>query len=116
MNVFRNKNLTENSKKLRREMTREEKRLWYDFLKNLPVTVHRQKIIGKYIVDFCIPKNSLVIELDGSQHYIRENRENDSERDSFLSEQGFTVLRYSNRQIKEKFREVCEDILNHLKK
>jgi very-short-patch-repair endonuclease len=113
MNELRNRNLTENSQKLRKEMTKEEKRLWYDFLKNLPVTVHRQKIIGKYIVDFCIPKNSLVIELDGSQHYIREN---DSERDSFLSEQGFTVLRYSNRQIKERFREVCDDILNHLKK
>jgi very-short-patch-repair endonuclease len=115
MNEFRNRSLTENSRRLRREMTAEEKHLWYDFLKDLPVTVHRQKIIGKYIVDFSIPKNGLIIELDGSQHYIRENHENDTERDFFLSEKGFTVLRYTNRQIKEKFREVCEDILNHLK-
>ena len=85
-------------------MTGEERRLWYDFLKNLPVTVHRQKIIGKYIVDFCIPKNSLIIELDGSQHYFRENHENDVERDSFLSKRGFTVLRYTNPTDKREFR------------
>ena len=97
-------------------MTGEERQLWYDFLKNLPETVRRQKIIGKYIVDFCIPKKGLIIELDGSQHYLCENHKNDTERDSFLSERGFRVLRYTNRQIKEKFREVCEDILNHLKK
>ena len=115
MNELRNKNLTENSKRLRREMTVEEKHLWYDFLKNLSVTVHRQKIIGRYIVDFYIPSSKIAIELDGSQHYSGENRKNDSERDKFLSGNGITVLRYTNRQVKEKFRNVCEDILNHLK-
>ena len=58
-------------------MTKEERHLWYDFLKQLPETVNRQKVIGKYIVDFYIPKSALIIELDGSQHYICENREND---------------------------------------
>ena len=115
MNKLQNKTLTENSKALRKEMTKEERHLWYDFLKQLPETVHRQKVIGKYIVDFCIPKNALIIELDGSQHYIHENHENDVERDEFLSKQGFLVLRYTNRQINENFRNVCEDILNHLK-
>ncbi len=95
-------------------MTDEEKHLWYDFLKGLSATVHRQKVIGRYIADFCIPKHRLVIELDGSQHYTRENRKNDSERDKFLSEQGFIVLRYTNRQIKENFQDVCKDILNHI--
>ena len=50
-------------------MTKEERHLWYDFLKNLPVMVHRQKIIGQYIADFYIAEKKIVIELDGSQHY-----------------------------------------------
>ena len=69
MNKTNNPNLTEYSKKLRREMTKEERHLWYDFLKPLPFTFHRQKVIGSYIVDFYCAKAKLVIELDGSQHY-----------------------------------------------
>ena len=60
-----NKNLVENAKSLRKEMTREEKHLWYDFLKKLPINVNRQKNIGNYIVDFYISSASAVIELDG---------------------------------------------------
>ena len=47
-------------------MTKEERHLWYDFLKKLPVTVNSQKVIGKYIVDFYIASSKLVVELDGS--------------------------------------------------
>ena len=47
-----NDGLLENSQNLRKNMTPEEKHLWYDFLKLLPVTVNRQKMIGNYIVDF----------------------------------------------------------------
>ncbi|MBQ5583241.1 MAG: DUF559 domain-containing protein, partial [Ruminiclostridium sp.] len=61
--------LRPNARNLRKEMTKEERRLWYDFLKGLPVTVHRQKVIGPYIVDFYIASSKTVIELDGSQHY-----------------------------------------------
>ena len=66
MNNAYNKKLTENAKALRKNMTKEERHLWYDFLKNLPIMIHRQKVIGNYIVDFYIAEAKLVIELDGS--------------------------------------------------
>ena len=91
-------------------MTKEEKRLWYDFLKGLPVTVHRQKMLGEYIVDFYCASAKLVIEVDGSQHYDDENELRDLRRDDYLRGLGLTVLRYSNRDINERFLYVCEDI------
>ncbi len=97
-------------------MTKEERHLWYDFLKSLPVTVHRQKVIGPYIVDFYIANAHLVIELDGSQHYEENGKTHDQARDAYLTAQGLTVLRYSNREINREFGNVCADILNHLKK
>ena len=66
-----NRKLVANAQKLRKNMTPEEKHLWYDFLKKLPVTVNRQKNIGNYIVDFYIPSARLVIELDGIQQIGR---------------------------------------------
>ena len=96
-------------------MTKRERHLWYDFLKTLPIMVHRQKVIGSYIVDFYIAKEKLVIELDGSQHYEAEGKQKDAARDAFLRSQGLTVLRYSNADVDRNFRSVCEDILNHLK-
>lgn len=114
MNTTSNSNLTPKAKALRKNMTKEEKHLWYDFLKNLPVTVNRQKVIGKYIVDFYIASSRIVIELDGSQHYQEEGIVKDMERDSFLNELGIKVLRYSNLDINKNFEEVCQDILNHL--
>ena len=102
------------SQRLRREMTKEERRLWYDFLKLLPLTVNRQKVIGKYIVDFYCSEAKLVIELDGSQHYFPKGMLKDSERDAYLTGLGLTVLRYGNLQVKRSFKEVCEDIFSHL--
>ena len=64
-----NPKLTENAKELRRNMTKEEKHLWYDFLKTYPVRFLRQKVIDDYIADFYCHKARLIIELDGSQHY-----------------------------------------------
>ncbi len=110
-----NKNLTKFSQKLRKDMTKEEKHLWYDFLCNLPVKFRRQKTIKKYIVDFYCYSAQLIIELDGSQHYENETQKRkDIERDNYLNELGFTVLRYSNYEIQTNFRGVCEDIYNHL--
>ena len=103
------------AQKLRREMTKEERHLWYDFLKSLPVTVNRQKPIGPYVVDFVCASANVVIELDGSQHYEAAGIASDAARDQYLSELGFRILRYSNRDINENFRGVCEDILKHLK-
>ena len=114
MNDHRNAKLTANSKTLRKNMTKEERHLWYDFLKPLPVTVHRQKPLGNYIVDFYIASSRLVIELDGSQHYDDPGRQKDTQRDQWLQNSGYTVLRYSNADINSRFNGVCQDILNHI--
>ena len=111
--TYRSK-LKEYSQNLRKNMTKEERHLWYDFLKLLPQTVNRQKVIGRYIVDFYCAEAKLVIELDGSQHYSEEGRQNDLERDSYFASQSLTVLRYTNLDIKQNFDGVCADILRHL--
>lgn len=109
-----NPTLTASARALRKNMTKEERHLWYEFLKGLPMMVHRQKVIGYYIVDFYIAEAKLVIELDGSQHYEPEGKRADAIRDADLCSLGLTVLRYSNADINQRFRDVCEDILNHL--
>ena len=114
MNQTNNPQLRGNAQKLRREMTKEERRLWYDFLKQLPVTVNRQKVIGRFIVDFYCASAKLVIELDGTQHYEDEGLEADRERDHALSRLGITVVRYSNEDVNRDFDGVCEDILRRL--
>ena len=115
MNEAHNKNLTANAKSLRRNMTKEERYLWYDFLKDLPVMVHRQKVFGNYIVDFYIASAKLVIELDGSQHFEEENKAADMQRDTYLQQQGLTVLRIPNNEVNRNFRGVCEEIYRRLK-
>ncbi len=114
MNNKKNHNLTEFSQDLRNNMTKEENHLWHDFLKKLPVTVNRQKVIGKYIVDFYCAEANIVIELDGSQHYNPEAKQKDRERDAYLESIGIKVLRYTNLDIKRRFRAVCDDIWNHV--
>lgn len=109
-----NKKLVKNAQFLRKNMTNEEKHLWYDFLKKLPFTVNRQKNIGNYIVDFYITKARIVIEIDGKQHETQENKESDRQRDLELMQIGIKVLRYTNLDINKNFNSVCEDILNHL--
>ena len=109
-----NKNLVSTARILRSNMTDEEKHLWYDFLKNLPVTVNRQKNIGNYILDFFIASKRIAIEIDGAQHNMPENKDADEERDFDLRNLGITVLRYSNLDINKNFNVVCEDILQRL--
>ena len=114
MNKNNNPYLTEFSQKLRSNMTKEEKHLWYDFLKKLPQTVNRQKVIGNYILDFYCAGSKVAIELDGSQHYEKNEKEKDAVRDDFLNQQGITVLRYTNIEVNNNFDGVCQDILKHL--
>ena len=117
MSTFNNNpELKEYAQSLRKNMTKEEKHLWYDFLKKLDTTVHKQKVIDNYIVDFCIPSARLVIELDGSQHYEPDSKLYDKHRDDFLRSQGYTVLRYTNFDIKTNFDGVCSDILKHIER
>ena len=109
-----NRSLTANARALRKNMTPEERHLWYDLLKRLPLNVRRQHNIENYIVDFYIASKKIVIEVDGIQHESEENRQSDQQRDAVLATWGITVLRYSNESIKKNFTEVSEDILNKL--
>jgi very-short-patch-repair endonuclease len=95
-------------------MTRQEKHLWYDFLKKLPITVNRQKNIGDCIVDFYIDSAKLVIEIDGNHHGYEKFAKEDKLRDEALNMIGLTVVRYSNQQIDRYFDDVCRDLLKRL--
>ncbi len=110
MERIHNKNLVPNAKNLRNNMTKEEKHLWYDFLKTYSPRFNRQKIIGKYIVDFYCAKAKLVIELDGSQHFEADTMLYDNERSEFLAQYGLRILRIPNNEIHSNFYGVCEYI------
>ena len=105
-----NKQLVPFAKQLRKEMTKEERHLWYDFLRTYSVRFSRQKVLGKYIADFYSAEAKLVIELDGSQHYEEINVEKDTERTVFLEGYGLTVIRIPNNEVMHNFRGVCEYI------
>jgi len=104
----RNGELLANARKLRREMTKEELKLWYQCLRECPIKFYKQKIIGNYIVDFYCDKLKLVIELDGSQHYEEAAQAYDQQRTAYLDSLGITVMRFSNREINQEFANVCE--------
>lgn len=106
-----NKQLVPLAKKLRKDMTKEERHLWYDFLRAYPVRFCRQKVLGQYIVDFYCAEAKLVIELDGAQHYEPDNIEQDTERTSFLEGcYGLRVIRIPNNEVNKNFQGVCEHI------
>ena len=105
-----NKQLVPFAKQLRKEMTKEERHLWYDFLRTHPVRFSRQKVLGKYIADFYSAEAQLVIELDGSQHYEDGNAKQDVVRTTFLEGYGLTVIRIPNNEVSKNFRGVCEYI------
>ena len=105
-----NKQLVPLAKQLRKEMTKEERHLRYDFLRNHPARFSRQKILGRYIADFYSAKAKMVIELDGSQHYEDQTIVLDAERTAFLEQYGLTVIRIPNNEVNQNFRGVCEHI------
>ena len=105
-----NKQLVPFAKQLRKKMTKEERHLWYDFLRTYPVRFSRQKVLGKYIADFYRAEAKLVIEPDGSQHYEDVNAEKDTERTAFLEGYGLSAIRNQNNAVMRNFRGVCEYI------
>ena len=111
---MKNEQQTKYARELRKNMTAEERKLWYQFLRDYPVRIMRQRPIDRFIVDFYCAKAKLVIELDGSQHYEEVGKLADQKRDAFLKGLGLHVLRYSNYDINQNFFSVCQDILNHL--
>ena len=109
-----NKKLVHIARVLRRNMTKEEKHIWYDFFKKLPFTVKRQHNIENYIVDFYIPEKKIVIEIDGLQHTDIKEQRKDQIRDEQLALWGITVLRYSNKDINTNFNAVIDDLMVNL--
>ena len=105
--VKKNKKLLNFARNLRRNMTRHEKHLWYDFLQHYSVKIYKQRIIGDFIVDFYCHRARLVIELDGSQHYTEQGEMHDIDRTKTLEKYGVHVLRFSNTDIDENFEGVC---------
>lgn len=99
-----------NAQTLRKDMTAQERSLWYRFLKSYPCQFRRQKPFGRYIVDFYCAKVALVIEIDGSQHTTEEGMAYDRERTEYLESLGLAVHRISNQDVDGQFRAVCEEI------
>ena len=105
-----NKQLVPLAKQLRKEMTKEERHLWYDFLRSYPVRFLRQKVIDNYIADFYCHEARLIIELDGSQHYEEKDLLKDKIRTEKIESRNLTVIRIPNNEVNNNFRGVCEYI------
>ncbi len=102
--------LTSTARKLRKEMTPQEKRLWYDFFKGCNYRILKQKIIGRFIVDFYCAAAKLAIEIDGSQHLTEEGIVKDEERTEILKLYGIAAIRFSNYEVDTDFEAVCNKI------
>lgn len=108
--IIKNHRLLSAARELRRNMTPQEKKLWYQFLRYYPIKIYKQRIINHFIVDFYCHQARLAIELDGSQHYTDEGKAHDAERTEVLKSYSISVLRFSNRDVDHNFRGVCEYI------
>jgi len=108
--IPKNNGLLENARSLRRDMTPQERKLWYLFLRNYPIKVFKQRIIESYIADFYCAPAKLVIEIDGGQHYEEENQAKDAVRTATFEKYGLKIVRYTNLEIDRQFSEVCESI------
>lgn len=105
--IKKNTQLLGNARFLRRNMTRQENHLWYDYLRHYPIKIYKQRIIDNFVVDFYCHQARLVIELDGSQHYSMDGKEHDKIRTEIIGQYEIQVLRFSNKDIDEKFDGVC---------
>ena len=106
------KKINQYAKSMRRAMTPEERRLWYDFLSKHPYHFRRQQPCGGYIIDFYAPTLQFAIEVDGSQHFSQDEYARDAERTTYLRERGIHLLRFTNQQIRRDFAEGCSAIEN----
>ena len=109
-----NKKLKGFAQELRKDMTPEERHLWYDFLKYFPIVIKKQYVIDNFILDFFIPSKKIAIEIDGSQHYESEAKDLDCMRDAALRRYGIKVLRYTNFDVRKRFEGVASDILKNV--
>ena len=103
---MQNHDLKQRARDLRKNATRQEQRLWYDFLRTYPAKFRRQQQIGPYIADFYCPSARVVIELDGSGHYEADGKEYDRWRDAYIAAQENKILRFTNTEIEKEFERV----------
>ena len=115
MRYPRNTGNLQNARNLRKNMTRQERHLWYDCLRYCTPRFRRQEMIGSYIADFFCYDAKLIIEVDGSQHYEPEAIEKDHTRTAYFHSLGIRVLRFSNLDVDTNFTGVCEAVLLTLK-
>ena len=114
-----NPELNKYAVEMRKNMTDEEKKVWYQILKGHVPKFHRQRVIGNYIVDFFCPKLKLIIEIDGYQHFYKENKEYDNKRTDYLESLGFYVLRFENTEVNkdiENIRHIINTVCDALRK
>ncbi|CCI00800.1 endonuclease domain-containing protein [Microcystis aeruginosa] len=102
-----NPKLVERAKELRKNMTKAERKLWYEYLKNFQYRVHRQRPIDQFIVDFYCPELKLVIEIDGDSHNSEDAQNYDLERTQILAGYGLIVIRFTNQEVLSNFEGVC---------
>ena len=105
-----NQKLTPRAQQLRKNMTKEERKLWYEYLRDYPHQFRRQVAFGNYILDFYCAAAKLAIELDGSQHYEADSLEYDNRRTAFLNSMGIAVLRFANTDVMRNLNGVCQTI------
>lgn len=116
MKWFYNKDINNIAKTLRKQMTRQERHLWYDFLRNYYVKVYRQRTIDNYVADFYCPAAKLVVELDGGQHYTEKKMLDDEHRSLIINQYGIHVVRIPNNEIDNNFYSVCTYLDSIIKK
>ena len=109
-NLPYDRRLNSRAKHLRHEMTQQERKLWFGFLRDYPIKIYKQRVIEFFIVDFYCAEAKLVIELDGSQHYEDRNIKKDADRTAFLEGYGLRVIRIPNNDVGRNFCGVCEYI------
>ena len=116
MKWFYNKDINNIAKTLRKQMTRQERHLWYNFLRNYYVKVYRQRTIDNYVADFYCPAAKLVVELDGGQHYTEKKMLDDEHRSLIINQYGIHVVRIPNNEIDNNFYSVCTYLDSIIKK
>jgi very-short-patch-repair endonuclease len=110
MHLPYNKIITTAAKKLRNNMTEEEKKLWYQYLRSYPVRFIRQKVIDNCVLDFYCAKCRLGVELDGGQHLSESGRGHDEARTKLLNAYGITIIRFMNNRVRDDFINICREI------
>jgi very-short-patch-repair endonuclease len=109
---YKKKNV-ERARTLRKNMTPAERKLWYEFLCKFKHRAWKQRPIDGFIADFYIPKLKLVIELDGQHHAEAAQQLYDAERTKVFEGYGFTVIRFTNHEVRNNFEGVCQTIANY---